>query len=570
MRPLLLLAALSVLLSSSCYPPGDGKPPPVEELYFPTGLALDGLSKSDDPEFSADCNELGKPCPPKYLYVGNSDFDLQYSGGSVVAYDLDRLRKILPRVCNGKADCLGNDICDTAIPDSVTEPAPSYFCVNPSEPKPCGALGERDEADRVISPGRCDSIDPIAAKVLIDAVGIGAFSTDVLWRPTDPKSGAAHPSRLYIPVRGDSTLHWIDIDLEGKETEDGKSLFVCGQNGTDENGCDSLHRAGDAPAENRDALRQPPEPYAVDATAHGEFVAVTNQTSGSVSLYADEGPSGPRLVSILTGLPVSPVGIAALPSPAPELAENPEYPLMPGFLVAYRTAAQIDLLRVYSAPPVINPVGEPYTDHVLFRAGSTPINASSLGFDSRGIAIDDAQRQADYEKCKGAAAAELKDCLRAAHQPGVYVASRAPASLLVGAMTADVTSPSGSNELPSFTPPVSLTFGPSRVILGNVKVQGTRYHDSAGPYELERRVFVVCFDSRRIFVYNPKKREIEAIVSTGRGPYALVTDDLRGLAYIGHFTDSYLGVISLDQRFSQTYAAIVASIGAPKAPRSSK
>jgi DNA-binding beta-propeller fold protein YncE len=83
-------------------------------------------------------------------------------------------------------------------------------------------------------------------------------------------------------------------------------------------------------------------------------------------------------------------------------------------------------------------------------------------------------------------------------------------------------------------------------------------------------VFVVCFDSRRIFVYDPKRRMIEAVISTGRGPYALAIDDARGLGYVAHFTDSYLGVISLDQRFPQTYATIVASIGTPSPPRSSK
>jgi len=111
------------------------------------------------------------------------------------------------------------------------------------------------------------------------------------------------------------------------------------------------------------------------------------------------------------------------------------------------------------------------------------------------------------------------------------------------------------------------------VIVGDIKVPGTAnslLRDSYGPYELERRIFVVCFDSRRIFVYDPKRRALDAIVSTGRGPYALAVDRVRGLAYLGHFTDSYLGVISLDQRFPQTYATIVASIGTPKAPRSSK
>jgi DNA-binding beta-propeller fold protein YncE len=111
--------------------------------------------------------------------------------------------------------------------------------------------------------------------------------------------------------------------------------------------------------------------------------------------------------------------------------------------------------------------------------------------------------------------------------------------------------------------------------MGDVKVApssvtGTTKHDSAGPYDLERRVFVICFDSRRIFVYDPKRHVFDPTVATGRGPHALAVDSARGLAYLGHFTDSYLGVISLDQRFPKTYATIVASIGAPKAPRTSK
>ena len=560
MRPPLLLAALVALLSNSCYPAGDGKAPPPEELYFPTGLALDRPQLSES--------------APRYLYVANSDFDLQYRSASVISYDLDLLHQILPRNCRGTADCLDDDICDAPGVEGIpSDPARvhSYFCVDPRTTAPCRAFGDRDEADLVLTPGRCKSIDPVnpqdgSASVLVDTVGIGAFATDVIWRE-NPDTAAQYPSRLFIPVRGDSTLHWIDV-------KDGH--FACGQNGDDDNACDDLHRAGDDSDVNIDQLKQPPEPYALDATSDGAYVALTNQTQGSVSLFANDWSSngGPRLVSILGGLPLAPVGIAALPEVAPELSD-PEHKPDPGFLIAYRTAPRIDLLRVRSEA---NPM---YTDYALTLAGSVPINANSLGFDSRGIAIDAAQRQSDYAKCRAepadcgsmTAAECLSNCLRAAHQPGVYVASRAPASLLVGAMTADVGYPAGSNDLPSFTDSVSLTFGPSRVILGVVKAPGTAQslqQDSAGPYELERRVFVVCFDSRRIFVYDPKRRVLEAIVSTGRGPYALAVDGLRGLAYLGHFTDSYLGVISLDQRFPQTYATIVASIGAPKAPRSSK
>jgi DNA-binding beta-propeller fold protein YncE len=170
---------------------------------------------------------------------------------------------------------------------------------------------------------------------------------------------------------------------------------------------------------------------------------------------------------------------------------------------------------------------------------------------------------------------QFASCFLAARQPNVYVSSRAPASLLVGAFTVD-NSPLGTNEMPAFTDSIPLTFGPSRIALGRVRVATSLasgpgvVSDPAGNYVLEQRVFVVCFDSRKIYIYDPVRRVIDAIVSTGRGPYALAIDESRGVAYVAHFVDSYLGVISLDQRFSRNYAAIVASVGVPSAPRASK
>ena len=569
MRPLSLLAALSVLLLNACYGAGDGKAPPLDELYFPTGLAVDGLSKSDEGDGA-----------PKFLYIANSDFDLQYRASTVISYDLDLLRKVVPRNCTKTADCQGGYICDAPGVDGIPTDAarvPSYYCVDPADPAPCGAFGERDEADLVLNPGRCKSVEPLAPQdgtpsLLHDSVGIGAFATDVIWR-ANPNADSAFPSRIFIPVRGDATLHWIDLQ---------NGRFSCGQTGGDDNSCDDLHRSGDSTSDNIDQLKQPAEPYSVDVTVDGKYAAISNQTSGSVSLFANDWSSngGPKLVSILGGLPYGPVAVAALPEIEFANGARPA----PGFLVAYRSAPQIDLLRVRSDAADTGTSLVNYTRYELSRAGSASISANSLGFDSHGIAIDDSQRAKEYAACHQTAgdcdlaqdpvqcSIDLQKCLRAVHQPSVFVSSRSPASLLVGALTSD-TSLAGTNELPSFSDSIPLTFGPSRVILGDVKVWGSaqsEQQDAFGPYELERRVFVVCFDSRRIFVYDPKRRAIEAIVSTGRGPYALAVDSVRGLAYLGHFTDSYLGVVSLDQRFPQTYATIVASIGAPKPPRSSK
>jgi hypothetical protein len=91
-----------------------------------------------------------------------------------------------------------------------------------------------------------------------------------------------------------------------------------------------------------------------------------------------------------------------------------------------------------------------------------------------------------------------------------------------------------------------------------------------GNLEFERRVFVACFDTRRIFVYDPDRRRLETEITTGRGPHALVVDSNHGLLYVGHFTDSYLGVVSLDRRYPATYGKVLASIGRAIPPRTSK
>lgn len=589
MRPPLRLAALSVLLLNACYPPGDGKAPPLDEIYFPTGVALDGSWQFDG------------DAAPKYLYVANSDFDLQYRSSSLISYDLEKLSKLVPRSCNTDDDCqdLGM-ICDAWANPSLPQAAPgesranSYFCVSNSSPvEPCGAFGELDAAYQVLTPGRCNSIDPLhpqdgSQSLKVDSVGIGAFATDVLWRPNcenkaddvdcvrDPDA----PSRLFIPVRGDSTLHWIDVLKSDDPVREGH--FDCGANNGDEDGCDGLHRAGDSGDDNLYDLTQPPEPFGLDATDDAEFVAVTNQTTGTVSLYHNSAGDGPELVSIASGLPLAPIGVATIPRPKfNDDADRARY--APSFLVSYRNAAEIDLLRVREDAPYLSSdtSREPYTRYVLRRVGSVPVNANSLNFDQRGIAIDDSQRQAEYavcqeskEACTGASndcVAAYVQCLKTVHQPSVYAASRAPASMLLGALTTDLNFVSGTSELPSFTDSLPLSFGPSRVVVGKVRVPGTKFLDGhGGSFDLASRVFIVCFDSRRIFVYDPERRAIEAIVNTGRGPHALAVDEMRGLAYVGHFTDSYLGVISLDLRFPKSYAAIVASVGTPKAPRSSK
>lgn len=540
-----------LLCSAGCFDPGEGVEPPLSRIYFPVGIAVSpGHSR---------------------LYVANSDFDLQYNGGSLQAFDLERMRSLLPRSCKADADCSADERCDTAASDA-NDGAPSHWCVaagGAHAGEPCRGLGDKSDASDVLIPGRCGYLDPKnppdgGDRVLLEAVGIGAFATDVLFRSRPNGPGG----RLFLPVRGDATLHYIDV----KDDSDTGSVpfeLECGQaeNGGD---CDDRHRRGDDPdEENTRGLRLLQEPFGIAGTESGDALVLTHQTEGAASLFVNDAESwgdgensfgvGPKLEFAVGGLPERPIGVAAVPEP--KLVSEAGLFYQPGFLVTFRNASEVRLIRYFddaaSQPP--RPFIQP--------SGVTGISVNSLNFDSRGIALDASQRTACESSCPADAGTGRSDCLeQCAGVPlRVFVANRAPSSLLIG-HTRTNQSATSSDDLPQFYDSIALPFGPSRVVVGNII-------DADGV--LKPRAFVVCFDSRKVGVYDPDARRIEKWIETGRGPHAFAVDtkleagEGHALAYVGHFTDSYVGVVDLDQR-NRTFGSMVMVLGRPSPPRSSK
>jgi len=526
-------AAAAVL--AACVPAGDGIAPPTDQLYFPVALAVDESSE--------------------WLYVVNSDFDLQFNGGTVQSVRLGRLREIVPRVCSSDAHCEAGEICDVGQdasgPTADNGGTASFFCVPNRQASPCGDLREQTPSERAVAPGRCAPIsllDPPdgGGSLLEQVVTISAFATDAVLRtrPAGEEPGA--PQRLFIPVRSDRSLHWIDVD---------GGALDCGQE-RDGGSCDAKHRVGDNPdAETEERSELPTEPFGIDATEDGRVLVVAHQVGGRVSAFTNDWANGPRLAYVESGLPNRPIGVAAVPPRL--LSEGSVAEQAPGFLVTFRNAAQVNLLRF---------LGEDDSRRSrLVDVAETPLTVNTLGVDSRGIAIDDPRPRA-RAVCDELPAEERDGCLAEAERLplDVYVANRTPPSLIVG-RTREVTATGEPRDLPTFHDSIPLTAGPSRVVVGNVLVD-----DGTPEGRPERRIFVLCFDSNLIYVYDPEERRIEAEISTGRGPHALAFDRERPLAYVAHFTDSYIGVVSLDQRSPWNYGALIASIGTPRPPRASK
>lgn len=570
--PRLLLA--TAIATSGCYSAGEGRTPPDDRIYFPVGLALVNESK--------------------HLLVANSDFDLQYNAGTLNVLDVTALPPLVAVPCASDADCAAaSERCREQSADPACDARPvcnttlGLCSANAQTDEVCGSLARRQLKEQLISPGACDYIDPAhppgGGALLKSEVQIGAFATDVIYRerPEDKREpyGEADTlvGRAFVPVRGDATLHWIEVSAEG--------ALECGQR---DGACDDLHRAGNHKEENTRDLRLASEPFAVDATPDASAVLVTNQTSGAVSLFQNDWDLsvGAELKFAVTGLPLRPMGIAALPKPAYAATLGGYYP--PGFLVTFRNAAEIDLLRYYDDSNTTRTDGEgtPVSRPYAARAAVGGIRVNSVGTDSRGIAVDASERTQAEQACftsAGLAAnciasrdcvaqlapeqqQSLASCLNTASAKplDVFVANRAPATLLLG-RTTPVQNALESTELPNFYDSIPLTLGPSRVVVGNVIAV-----DEQGNKTLERRVFVVCFDSRRIFVYDPIRRRMDVEIVTGRGPHALAIDEQRGWMFIGHFTDSFIGVVSLDRRFPKTYGTTLAIIGKPTPPRASK
>lgn len=512
-------------LTTGCFSTDAGLEPPLDRLNYPVGLALSAAGSR--------------------LYVASSNFDLRFSGGVVQVLDTDVIRQYLPQYCRTDDECDAGEHCAEATAETP------FQCVDDSGSW-CGALGEQTVAERLTHPGPCGPLRLSTPGLLLDSAIIAPFVADVRYVPA---SEEGRPARIVMPVRGDATLHWADVEDDVAGTG---PLLDCGQG--PEGRCDADHRRGDQSSEaTATGETLPTEPFGIAVGDHGDAIFVGHQSQGAVSVFENTN-EGPRLRSVLRGLPSNPTGLAAIP--APRAAELFDLDYVPGVLVAYRFSGAVEpvveLLRYYDAERAAPAV--PY----LHRAGSGSISTNTSGADTRGLALDASSRAACEATCSCDAPEQGDDCRQclmdcAAVPLRVFASNRSPDSLLIGS-TRTILGRLPTDDIPDFSNSEPLRGAPARISSGNIT-------DEDG--ELSLRVFVLSFDAQLMYIYDPARQELEAHVKTGGGPQAVAVDDARALAYVAHFTESYIGVVDLDKRHP-TYGQIVLGVGEPQSPRSSK
>jgi hypothetical protein len=328
---------------------------------------------------------------------------------------------------------------------------------------------------------------------------------------------------------------------------------------------------------------------------------VTHQSDQFSSLFSTFTPDlpppntvDPALQFVLAGLPIGGIGIASIPHDIdafPECVANPTDPSCtkliprPAFLQTSRAVGVVALLRFY------NDTGEQGPSS-LFRPflqneADYPLNVNAGTTDfARGIAIDPSPRircEAKLDKNTDPNyAADLVACARLPAR--VFVASRGPSSLIIGEVGEPITQ--GGTYAPDFAV-FNKTFplppGPSAVKIAPVV-------DAHGNMAL--RVFVICFDSNEIIVYDPDQGIREATIRVGIGPFALAFDPFDyedaalgrpvatdpndnikkyRFAYVASFSQSYMQVIDLDDSApdKSTWATVVYTVGVPTSPKGS-
>ncbi len=226
-----------------------GISPPSDQLIFPVGIVT---TASDE-----------------YLLAANSNFDLMYNAGTMVAISLNKLDKILEE--GGKAEWLSPDKKFMYVPES----------------------------------------ELIDTK---DTIRLDAYASDLELTPKQ--------NRALIPIRGGAERHILIVDVD--ETAQSGSVLRCGQDDT--LFCDSAHRVT-----SNDRVTLPIEPYEVTSLDYSQPIFdstgakiplpntlgfATHLESGSVSAFIIDDSNGnldAELFDVVSNVVPEASGIAANP-----------------------------------------------------------------------------------------------------------------------------------------------------------------------------------------------------------------------------------------------------------------
>jgi hypothetical protein len=354
------------------------------------------------------------------LYVVNSNFDLHYNGATVLRFPL------------------------AAIEERLGMNGPTI-----------------SETELAALPG-------------FSEVVIGSHASDAELSP--------HNGRLYVSVRSDSHLLYIDI---------AGGAFDCGQGG--DRLCADSHRRGDETVASDRFIDFPSDPVGIgviESSDTEEFVLVAHRGGRASFFRSGVGPGAeaPHLENVLTGLPQNLVTLA--------IQAETQLAWAPSVASTEVTAGAFGRFGIaFDAT-----MGQ---DLFLFNAGNVGLDAVADGLDTR-----------DVRFCS------TPGCTTA------YVLSRRPEAVVV----VDLDASSGAELAVRDVIPIG--FGPSRLELA----EGVRGRNL---------LFASAFDSREVYIIDTDAARVRSVIRGLSGPFDLAFDGDH-LLYVDDFRSSVVRIFDLN------------------------
>ncbi len=531
---------------AACSLSQEGVMPPSDTFFFPTSAIM-----APDGHF------------PGWLFVANSNADLRYNDGTLVVVNV------------------GEDVKGAVASGIETRVGAASDRARASQWAVCGQQDYVKPLSRNLPPICCwDALDPNILNcderryVQPDAtVRIGSFTAGMAWQQNcqgscdqqnlgactfDPEGG-----RIIMGVRGDTSLTFVDVTPPAGEPrpglhcrEDGADgpLAECTQKVTSTTS-NLLSEANDKAIS---PVQLPDEPYALaydkgrDLLYVGHLVGNTSTVdSGGISVF---NMSMFGQMATATGFPPKPTFIAPFPSPFspnsagsfgitnltlhPPLGNNPYDPNANSeILASSRYLPQVTSMVPYlsggQAATDFNCKGS--SDVVLLGSGDS-LSPGLIGTEIRGVAIVDPPRSPTDPTQPAAGEPQRVFALeRVPPDLAGFDVSRAES----GGLTARPTSLIETCSSPTF--------------LYKNAVNGQR-----------DRLYVNCFDTGEIYVFDPTIPSLITTIQAARGPSGIVfdSDPSRPVAYVLDFTLNNIAVVDLTPG-SPTEDHVIQRIGFP-------
>lgn len=522
---LLWLAAATSAAGLGCGLNQEGVRPRPEIISYPASAVTDATGE--------------------WLFIANSNADLRYNDGTLVALRLARAREDrLNRGVTVDGTFVPAETCPRVNYVRPLSESPDFCCVDPLDPYVLNC----DER-RYVERGSTVRIGSFAAGMVRQdpPCSIDPHTPDPIDQcQTCTGSASQGTSRLLIAVRGDTSLTYVDVKPETTDADGNINplVFDCVGDSTDgSNGdepfpsCDDDHRIVEtesalalaSPDPDPPLVRFPDEPYALAIDKEkgllyvGHLAGATNRPgSGGVSLFdvaaVNDVMKPPRFIASFPIFAANSTGLMGVTSLRSEpgrgvFATSRYLPMVTG--LASTTALGCPLRKSDM---------EPIREIAVFGNGET-FTTSLTGSETRSIQFVKS-RVTKQDDQGNRFEAEVEHA---------FVLQRVPPAVV---------------DFYNGIPNQVIEVCQSPTFLEKNKADG--------------RLFVNCFDSGEVYVIDPFVPRVERIFNVGRGPASIVfpVEDPPTVAYVVGFSDNNISVIDIAPGSPSQYH-VVQRIGFP-------